>query len=175
MQDFVRAFPSVKALDGADLKALFAATTSVRELENSLLFDEGDLPSAAYFIVSGRVRVERNLESGRRVPLGRLGRGHVVGEMSLIAGHPRSAAAVVEEDLAALRIDVDTYESLRAECHPGAIWLLGEIERRMSQRITATYDRTVRLRDEPDLAEDMPTDTAVPKRWYERWVGWLGG
>ena len=95
--------------------------------------------------------------------------------MGLISGLPRSAAAVVEEDLAALRLDLDTYESFRAECHPAAIWLLSEIERRMSERITSTYDRTVRLRDEPDLAEDIPTDTAVPRRWYERWIRWMGG
>ena len=175
MQEFARAFPSVKTLDSSDLRALFEATTPVRELENSLLFDEGDRPDAAFLVVAGRVRVERNLESGRRVPLGRLGRGHIVGDMGLIAGMPRSAAALVEEDLAALRLDLDTYESLRAECHPAAIWLLGEIERRLGERITSTYDRTVRLREEPDLADDIPTDTAVPRRWYERWLRWLGG
>lgn len=172
-QEFVRAFPSVRALDGSDVKALLEATTTVRELENSLLFDEGDRPDAAYLVVDGRVRVERNLGSGRCIPLGRLGRGHIVGEMGLLSGLARSAAAVVEDDLVALRLDLDTYESFRTECHPGAIWLLAEIERRMSQRITSTYDRTVRLRGEPDLAEDIPTDTAVPARFYERVIRWM--
>ena len=174
-EDLERAFPSVKRLDSRDARALLEMCTSVRMLENSLLFDEHDRPDAAYLVVGGRVRVERSLESGRRVPLGRLGRGHIVGDMGLLTREPRSASAVVEEDLLALRLDTDTYESLRDESHPLALWLLSEIERRMSERIGSTYSRIARLKDDPSLAEELPTETVVPTAWYERWLRWIRG
>ncbi|MCP4806572.1 MAG: Crp/Fnr family transcriptional regulator [Proteobacteria bacterium] len=171
--DLNRAFPSVKMLEGADARALLEMCTPVQMLENSLLFDEHDRPDAAYLVLEGRVRVERSLESGRRVPLGRLGRGHIVGDMGVLTREPRSASAVVEDDLVALRLDADTYDSLRAESHPIALWLLAEIERRMSERVASTYSRIARLKDDPSVADELPTETAVPTRWYERWLRWV--
>lgn len=173
LTELQRAFPSVRTLASDDARALLDVCTTVRLLENSLLFDEHDKPDAAYLVIDGRVRVERSLESGRRVPLGRLGRGHIVGDMGMLTREPRSASAVIEDDVIALRLDADTYESLRAEGHPVALWVLGEMERRMSERIASTYDRIARLREDPSLAEELPTETAAPTRWYERWFRWV--
>ncbi len=168
--ELLRAFPSGKRLSSADLRELIDAGTTLRLLEGSVFFDAGDRSDAAFLVAAGRVRIERMLESGQRVPLGRLGRGHVVGDMGLISGEARSASAVVEEEALVLRLDHAAYARLRDGAHPAALWLLGEIERRMSERITGMYDRLARVAEDPRLIEDLPTETAVPLRWWERWV-----
>jgi CRP-like cAMP-binding protein len=168
--ELLRAFPSGKRLASSDLRELIEAGTTLRLLEGSVLFDAGDRSDAAFLVVAGRVRIERLLESGQRVALGRLGRGHVVGDMGLISGEVRSASAVVEEEALALRLDAAAYTRLRDDAHPAALWLLGEIQRRMSERIGGMYDRLARVAEEPGLIEDLPTETAVPLRWWERWI-----
>lgn len=168
--ELLRAFPSGKRLATAELRELVDAGTSLRLLENSVIFDAGDRSDAAFLVVAGLIRIERLMESGQRVPLGRLGRGHVVGDMGLISGEARSASAVVEEEVLALRLDREAYVRLREEAHPGALWLLGEIERRMSERIHGMYDRLARVATDPKLISEVPAETAVPLRWWERWV-----
>jgi len=56
------------------------------------LFDEGDEGREAYLISEGQVEVYR-VRGGREEVIATLGRGEVIGEMSLIDGLPRAASA----------------------------------------------------------------------------------
>ncbi len=160
--DFLRAFPRAGELEGASLNDLLVAGVAMRALENSVLFDAGDPSSCAYLVVDGVVRVERLLESGERITLGRLGRGHVVGDMGLLSGQSRSATAIAEDDTLTLRLDRASYRRLRDQGHPAAIWLLEEVHLRMGERVEVSYDRVVRLHQEPELARELPSDPVVP-------------
>ena len=169
----MRAFPSASALAPEDLNALIKAGTAIRALDDSVLFDAGDSPSAVLLVVEGRVRVERMLDNGQRLPLGLLSRGHIVGDMGLLSGEPRSAAAVVDKELLALRLDVSTYATMRQEGHPAVQWLLGEINARMAERVADMYRRIARGRDNPELIEQLPSVEPAPARWFERPLRWL--
>ena len=69
------------------------------------LFDEGDEGDAVYFIDDGRVSVLRGTDN-----IANLTSGDVLGEIALVTGAPRTAAAIAEEDtilLALSKIDFD--------------------------------------------------------------------
>ena len=62
-----------------------------------LVFEEGEVGELAYLIVSGQVEIFRSSGNNERV-LATLGRGEIIGEMSLIDSQPRMASARALED-----------------------------------------------------------------------------
>ena len=169
----MQAFPSAGTLEDQDLEYLVEVCTPMRALDNSVLFDAGDVPDAFFLVVAGRIRVERMLESGERVALGLLSRGHIVGDMGVLSGEPRSASAVVDEELLALRMDASTYRLLRQEGHPAVLWLLGEINARMSDRVADMYARIAQLRERPELIDQLSAVEPTPIPWYESAARWV--
>ena len=168
-RDFIRAFPSARDLDSRDLKELIGACEVVELIEDSILFDSGDASDSFFLMLEGQVRIEKMVEDGRIIPLGLLARGHIVGDMGVIDGQPRAASAVVVEDLQSLELSRERYTSFCKNGHPVALWLLQEVERRMTERISGMYDRIARLRGEPELADTLAADEPVPHPWYQRW------
>lgn len=164
-----RAFPESARLDPRDLGELLALMGVARVPAGTALFHAGDPPGPAYLILSGQVRVERALEHGRVVLLGRLGDGDFVGDLGLLDRRNRSASARAETDLWALTLTLEDYQKLRAEGHPAALWLLSEIDHHMARRIRAMYERLARVRAEPALALEPPAPPHKPRRsWLAR-------
>jgi len=62
-----------------------------------IVFEEGEVGEVAYLIVSGGVEIFRTSGNSERV-LATLGRGEIIGEMSLIDNQPRVASARALED-----------------------------------------------------------------------------
>ena len=62
-----------------------------------LVFEEGEVGDMAYLIVSGEIEIYRKNGNDDRV-LATLGRGELIGEMSLIDNHPRVASARALQD-----------------------------------------------------------------------------
>lgn len=72
------------------------------------LFEKGDLGSAMYIVVEGRVRVH----DGERT-IATLERGAVLGELSVLSTEERNASATAESDTRLLRLDQDVlYEAM---------------------------------------------------------------
>ncbi len=90
----------------------------------------------------------------------------MVGEMGLVDGQPRSASAVVEQPVLAWRLARARYLQLRDVGHPAVAWILGELGRRLSQRIRAVESRIGRAREQPALASALPTELPRSQRWY---------
>lgn len=173
VRDVRRAFPSAESLQDDELQELIDACTAVRLLDNSVLFDADDPSDAFFLVVSGRVRVERMLSDGERVPLGLLSRGHIVGDMGVLTGRPRSASAVVDVEVHALRLHAQTYQQMQEEGHPGVLWVLGVINVRMSERIADMYRRVAHSDAQPELIEQLPAVEPAPTSVIERAVGWV--
>ncbi len=78
--------------------------------EGEILFEEGDMASEAYLVMDGQVQVYRK-SGNEEIVLATLGRGDILGEMSLIDNQPRMASArvvgkakmmiITQDDLAA--------------------------------------------------------------------------
>lgn len=61
--------------------------------EDSVIFDEGDEPHHFYIIFDGKVKIVMNGGENQTI-LNILGKGELIGEMSLIDKRPRSASAI---------------------------------------------------------------------------------
>jgi CRP-like cAMP-binding protein len=98
----------------------------------AVIFEEGDPGSRMYVLRSGRVKITKRV-GDTDITLAILGAGDFFGEMALLEGLPRSAAAVVLEEAALIEVDQETFESL--------IRRNGEIAAKLLRRLSS------RLRD----------------------------
>jgi hypothetical protein len=80
---------------------------------------------------------------------------------------------VVDVELRALRLHAATYDDLRHEGHPAALWLLAEINERMSERVADMYSRIAQGRERPELIDQLPSVEPAPSSVVERAVTWL--
>ena len=72
--------------------------------KGDLIFAEGDLGNEMYILHSGKVRIFKNID-GFDQTLTVLEKGDFFGEMSILEGMPRSAAAEAEEDCELIKIN----------------------------------------------------------------------
>ena len=85
-----------------------------RRLEaGEVLFDQGDVADAAYFVVGGRVSVHV-VDDGEERLVAELGRGEVVGELGLLDRAPRSATVRAVRDTTLASFSAATFEDLVA-------------------------------------------------------------
>ncbi|MDD5307360.1 MAG: cyclic nucleotide-binding domain-containing protein [Deltaproteobacteria bacterium] len=98
--DFLTRVEIFSGLGRRDLKALAKSCSESSYAEGETICRQGERGVAAFLIVSGRVRVEEEMEGGRVVPVAEIGQGAVVGELSVIDGAERVATlrAVGEVD-----------------------------------------------------------------------------
>ena len=79
-----------------------------------VLMEQGAAGDSAYLSVSGRLRVYMASDDGAPRAVRELGRGEVIGEMSLYTGEPRSATVVAIRDSVLARLDKPHFEALLA-------------------------------------------------------------
>ena len=85
-----------------------------RRLEaGEVLFQQGDVADAAYFVVGGRVSVHVEDDGEERL-VAELGRGEVVGELGLLDRAPRSATVRAVRDTTLASFSATTFEDLVA-------------------------------------------------------------
>jgi NTE family protein len=82
-----------------------------------VLIEQGAPGDSAYLSISGRLRVYMAGDDGAPRMVRELGRGEVIGEMSLYTGEPRSATVVAIRDSVLARLDKPQFEALLAR-HP---------------------------------------------------------
>jgi predicted acylesterase/phospholipase RssA/CRP-like cAMP-binding protein len=110
-----------------------------------VLFAQGDLSDAAYFVVGGRVRASvlavagPDDESPGEVVIGELGRGEVVGELGLIDDAPRSATIRAVRDTTLARFPAEMFDEL-IQRSPA---LMLQVTRNILRRIRSTARRGV--------------------------------
>ncbi|MDE2314407.1 MAG: Crp/Fnr family transcriptional regulator, partial [Elusimicrobia bacterium] len=76
------------------------------------IFQEGSTGMSLYFVSSGRVRISKSFSGGSSADLATLGPGDFFGEMALIEGESRSAAALAEEGVEVLFIAKSDFKRL---------------------------------------------------------------
>jgi NTE family protein len=79
-----------------------------------VLMEQGTPGESAYLSISGRLRVYITGDDGATRMVRELGRGEVIGEMSLYTGEPRSATVVAIRDSVLVRLDKPQFEALLA-------------------------------------------------------------
>jgi len=79
-----------------------------------VLMAQGAPGDSAYLSISGRFRVYMRRDDGSQRAVRELGRGEVIGEMSLYTREPRSATVVAIRDSVLARLDKPQFEALLA-------------------------------------------------------------
>ena len=100
---------------GGAPQASWRARWSWKWRAGDVLLRQGETDRTAFFVLKGRVVVKRE-ESGRFRVTRSLGPGEQFGEISALAGTPRTATAIAEEPSLVLRLPADSLRKLMS--HP---------------------------------------------------------
>ncbi len=141
--DCLRQVPMFRDVEPARLKLLAFASERVRFDAGQRLFSQGDAADAAYVILKGSVDVLREGPGGE-LPIARLGRDAIVGEMAALTDAPRSASIIATEPTSALRIDKGVFLEMLRQFPQMAMAVMREL----AARLETTSERLHRLQSE---------------------------
>ncbi|MGB7877755.1 MAG: cyclic nucleotide-binding domain-containing protein, partial [Ilumatobacteraceae bacterium] len=110
-----------------------------------VLFREGDVADAAYFIVGGRVIVLADDDDGNEQLIAELGRGEVVGELGLLDRAPRSATVRAVRDTTLASFSTTTFEELVATSPAMMLNVTRGILTRIRKPTQRRFDRAASL------------------------------
>lgn len=94
--------------------------------KDSYLMRQGEPGDRLYVLVSGKVKIYSQDDTGKEHVIDRSGPGDVLGEMSLLTGESRSANVIAEEHVKAMVLPAETVHRLAAE-HSEISRLMSEI------------------------------------------------
>ncbi|MFG1495591.1 patatin-like phospholipase family protein [Saccharospirillum sp. HFRX-1] len=120
-------------LEPAALQQVRDRLTWVEIKSGERLMTQGDPGDSLYLTISGRLRVYVTDEHGITRRVQELGRGEVIGEMSLYTGKPRSATVVALRDSVLVRLDQTHFEELLANSLHLSLTLPRKIIERLQQ------------------------------------------
>ncbi|HVG45718.1 MAG TPA: cyclic nucleotide-binding domain-containing protein, partial [Longimicrobium sp.] len=109
-----RLAPVLGTLDARLLDELERAADWVHLARGDVLFEQGAPATGLYFVVSGRLLVERVERDGTVRAIGEAGRGQSLGEMAFFSGAPRSARASALRDTVLVEFTNDEFDALVA-------------------------------------------------------------
>ena len=102
-------FELFAGLPTAELDDLAGLLRRTKVPAGTTLMSAHVLGEAVYIVVEGSVRVQLTRESGNEIILAILGPGDIVGEMSLLTGHGRSANVVTRQETTLLWMERRTF------------------------------------------------------------------
>ncbi|MBP1991483.1 SLC13 family permease [Paenibacillus eucommiae] len=104
-----------EGLSNIELAKLLGRLDKLYLASQTVLFAQGDVGDRMYIIKSGSIELFSNAAEATRQSLAVLDEGDAFGEMALLSGDARSAAAVAAMDTVLYVIDRDTFDNLIAE------------------------------------------------------------
>jgi CRP-like cAMP-binding protein len=134
------------------------------------IFSEGEPGDKFYIIVSGVVRIEKEIPKAGAETLRALNPGEGFGEMALVEDMPRSASAIADVDSQLVSIGKTDLDRLFVEYYPIAVKMLTAFCKTMSSRLRESSQRMIRLFEEAGIeVKDEKSGEAVPYKspmWY---------
>jgi transcriptional regulator with GAF, ATPase, and Fis domain len=106
-----------QALDSDALTRLAAVLVEETYEDGQVISAEGDPGDSMYFILTGRVRIEKRARTDSAVEktLAVLEAGDYLGEMALLEAMPRSASALAEDGATVLRLSRAAFDQIHQE------------------------------------------------------------
>ncbi len=129
----LRRIPLFEKVDAAQLKLLAFTSERLTFPDGRELFHQGDLSDAAYIILDGAADILVDSDDGQ-IPVARLQKHEIVGEIGILIDVPRTATVRVTEEMTALAITKDSFFRMMREFPDMAI----EIMRALARRLEAT-------------------------------------
>jgi len=94
---------------------LMRALEKVQVKKRQYVFRQGERTDAMYFVESGTLEVEVDLEGGKVLRLKKVGPGAVFGEMGLYTNSTRSASILAMESCTLYRLSLERLRTLEAK------------------------------------------------------------
>jgi CRP/FNR family cyclic AMP-dependent transcriptional regulator len=150
--EVLRSIPLFAKIEPQKLKLLAFTSERVEFDAGERLFRQGDPGDAAYILLEGEadVVIESN---GAPLPVARLHRGDIVGEIAILCDVPRTASVVAATRLVTLRIAKENFFNLVTQYPQVAVEIMSEIASRLHQTTQQLSAATARLRA---MAEHKP-------------------
>jgi CRP-like cAMP-binding protein len=139
--EFFARSPLLARIEDADLKALVRRAEQRALSPGQILFQRGDPADGVFAIVSGNVKVFLEGTDGNEVVVAIRTTGDVLGELSLLDHHKRSASAAAMGPVRILRISTEHFREWLMEHPAAAIALLREL----AQRVRETTDQVAEI------------------------------
>lgn len=163
--------PFFSLLDENERNALAERVELETHPAGKVLFNTGDPGDALYVVRSGEVEVFFKNDTGERIVLETAREGDFFGEISLLDSGPRTASAVVTQDLEAIVVDRDDLDEL-CRLRPGAAMDLlaatGRLLRQTAELLRHTVSRNVN-----EEVEDHRTTVMKVADWISDFSGSL--
>jgi CRP/FNR family transcriptional regulator, cyclic AMP receptor protein len=104
-RDALMASAFFRSMKVEEVDEIIGFATERRYPRGTTIVNKGDPGTSMMAVLVGRVRVSNVSTDGREVTLNVIGPGEVLGEIALLDGKPRSAAATAIEDTTALVVE----------------------------------------------------------------------
>jgi len=163
--------PFFELLDPSQRALLAARIDTTTAPAGQQMFSYGDPGDSLYIVRSGVVEIFSRNDTGEKIVLETARAGDFFGEISLLDGGPRTASAVVIEDLDAVVVDREDLEEFLRLCPAAALSLLTASGRRL--RETAKLLRHSVSRDINEETEDKRTSVMKVADWISEFSGSL--
>jgi len=137
----LRQISLLSSLPDAELSALARRWKSRHYSQRCEILSEREESTDVFFILSGRVQVQRYSENGRELIYSIIGAGEIFGEFSAIDGRPRSASVVAIEDTLVCRMTSTEFLSLLSSNFDVALQLM----RLLSAKLRVLTNRQLEL------------------------------
>lgn len=125
---FLKGIDLFSAVSGEDLAEVALITEELAKESADVIIREGDPGDALYFVVEGKVRVEKG---DRRIA--ELGEREVFGEMALLDAGPRSSSVIADSDVLLLRIGRDDFGDIMRERPEVSLGIMKVLVRRLRE------------------------------------------
>lgn len=138
-------FEVLKGLDASErdiIAPLFKVETYAA---GRIIFREADPGNKLYFVSKGVIQIEKVVDETNSARLARLGRGEVVGEISLMESSSRSATGTAYIDSELLVLTRSQFDSIVTEYPAIAAKLCLGIAKSLSKRLRAADDEITQL------------------------------
>jgi|SRR5215204_2838576 len=160
-EGFRQRFPGVSAgLSNDGVTALLDQFKVEEAAPSEALIAEGTPADALLLVWDGQLDVTVSTPAGDH-PAGAVGAGSFLGEVSLLDPGPATATVVAERGCTVLRLSRAGFDDLCARRPDLASQILGELNKTLAARLTASIGRLDAILAEPDPAGPPLTDELV--------------
>jgi len=104
----LRNIPTLDSFRDEDLQGILKLSKTIKYDPGELIIEEGKYDNWIYFLISGKVRIEKQGETIAVLKR----RGDLFGEMGIIDGSPRSASVVAIDETVCLAVDASYMDRL---------------------------------------------------------------
>jgi ATP-binding cassette subfamily B protein len=117
--NFLRRLTILAHLKLPEIQALLGSIERISLRAGEVLFEEGQDGDRAYIIRDGHLRIQKrtdgDMKQGRVKQLAIAKPGDLIGEMSLLYGHPRSATAIAASDAIVMALSQEVFRDVIGE------------------------------------------------------------